>query len=154
MLPALAMLVILATSGSAFANPPASPLAPESRSSTTPNSSGENSTSENSAAHSVPATAAPAAKTSAAPASPTPQTSGEQLAERQLRMEGYKLRMVNGVQKYCRRETPLGSHLASVMHCVTVAEAEEMVREARETTEHIQRNTPGCLSSAVGRCGN
>ncbi|HWW79230.1 MAG TPA: hypothetical protein VNY82_06520, partial [Steroidobacteraceae bacterium] len=130
----------------AFADPPATPVAPESRSSATPSSTAEDSTGQNSADRTVPTTvAATAAKTPAvAPANPTPSASGERMAEKQLRMEGYKLSMVHGQEKYCRREIPLGSHLPTVVHCVTVAEAEAMVREGREVTERIQRNTVGC----------
>jgi hypothetical protein len=62
--------------------------------------------------------------------------------------------MVRSEEKYCRRETPVGSHLASVLHCVTVAEAEAMAKEAREVTQHIQRNMAGCLSKGAGACGN
>lgn len=76
------------------------------------------------------------------------------MTERQLRSEGYKLVMVRGEEKYCRRETPVGSHLASVLHCLTVAEAEAAAKEAREVTQHIQRNTAGCLSKGAGACGN
>ena len=75
------------------------------------------------------------------------------MAEQLLRLQGYRLSMVHGEEKYCRREIPLGSHLPTVMHCVTVAEAEEMAREGRDTTEHIQRNMSGCLNKAMGGCG-
>jgi hypothetical protein len=163
MSPAVAMLAILTTGGLslAFADPPATPVAPvapvapESRSTPTPNSTSEDSTGQNSAAHTVPATAdATAAKTPAvAPANTTPSPSGERKAEQLLRSQGYKVSMVNGQEKYCRREIPLGSHLATVFHCVTVAEAEAMAREGRETTERIQRNTAGCLNPAQGGCG-
>ncbi len=157
MRPAAAMLAILATGGLslAFADPPAVPVAPESRSTTAPNSTAEDGADQNSAAHTVPATAAaPAADTAAvAPVKPAPSTSGERMMEQQLRLQGYKLSMVHGEEKYCRREIPLGSHLATVMHCVTVAEAELMAKEGRETTERIQRNTVGCLGPAAGGCG-
>jgi hypothetical protein len=139
----------------AFADPPATPAARESQSSATPRSTAEDSTEQNSAARTVPATVAPtpAKSPAVAPANPTPSVSDERMVQRHLRMEGYKLSMVNGQEKYCRREIPLGSHLATVMHCVTVAEAEAMVREGRETTERIQRNTAGCLAAAMGGCG-
>ncbi len=158
MRPAVAMLAIL-TSGAlslAFADPPATPVASESRSTTTPNSTAEDSTGQNSAAHSVPATAATAAKAPAvAPAKPTPSASGERMAEHLLRSQGYKLSMVNGQEKYCRREIALGSHLATVMRCVTVAEAEAMAREGREVTEQLQRSMSSCQYGTHGaNCGN
>ena len=89
-----------------------------------------------------------------APALPAPSASAEREQERLLRNQGYKLRMVHGEEKYCRREIPLGSHLATVMHCVTVAEAGAMAREGREVTEHIQRSTSGCLLPWLGGCGH
>jgi hypothetical protein len=138
----------------AFADPPATPVVPESRSTTTPSSTAEDSNGQTSAAPTVPATAAaPAATTAVAPAKSTPGASDEQLQKRLLQSQGYKLSMVNGREKYCRRETPVGSHLPTALHCVTVAEAEAMAREGRETTERVQRNTSGCLTPAAGGCG-
>lgn len=157
MKPAVAMLAILATGGLslAFADPPATPVAPESRSTTAQNSTAEDSTGQNSVTHAVPATAAaPAGETpAAAPAKPTPSASGERMQEQLLRSQGYKLSMVNGQEKYCRREAPVGSHLPTMLHCVTVAEAEAMAREGREVTERLQRNTSGCLTPGAGSCG-
>jgi hypothetical protein len=159
MRPAVATLAILTTTGLslAFADPPATPVAPESRSTTAQNSTAEDSTDQNSAAHTVPATAAAtAAETPAvAPARSTPSASSARLQEQLLRSQGYKLSMVNGKEEYCRREIPLGSHLPTVFHCLTVAQAEAMAREGRETTERIQRNTPTCLAGSRGPfCGN
>jgi hypothetical protein len=76
------------------------------------------------------------------------------MLEQQLRLQGYRLSMVRGEEKYCRREAPLGSRLESVMHCMTLAEAEVMVHEGKETTERIQRNQTACLKPAQGGCGN
>lgn len=159
MKPAVATLAIL-TAGAlslAFADPPAGPVVPESRNNTAQNSTAEDNSSQSSAAPAVPATAAvTAAKTPAvASAQPTPGPSAEQAREQErlLRNQGYKLRMVNGEERYCRREMPLGSHLATVMHCVTIAEAEAMAREGRETAERIQRNTSGCINKSLGGCG-
>jgi hypothetical protein len=73
--------------------------------------------------------------------------------EQQLRLQGYKLSMLRGEEKFCRREIPIGSHLATVFHCVTVEEAEGMAKEGRETTERIQRNSVACLTPAQGGCG-
>jgi hypothetical protein len=36
---------------------------------------------------------------------------------------------------------------------VTVAEAELMAKEGRETAERMQRGTPGCLQPSQGGCG-
>jgi hypothetical protein len=51
--------------------------------------------------------------------------------------------MRNGEEVYCRREAPLGSRLPTALHCVTVAEAELMAQQGRETTEHLQHDTAG-----------
>lgn len=90
-------------------------------------------------------------------ANPTPGTPDEPMALKLLRAEGYKPAMRNGEKVYCRREIPLGSRLPTTLKCVTVAEAELMAKEARETTEHIQRNTAGCLTTPDPHkvnCGN
>jgi hypothetical protein len=157
MRPAVATLAILTTGGLslAFADPPATPVAPESRSTTAQNSGAEDSTGQNSAARAAPATAAATAAETpvVAPAKSTPSASDERLQEQLLRFQGYKLSMVHGEKKYCRREIPLGSHLPTVLRCVTVAEAELMTKEGRETTERIQRDTVGCLNPTQGGCG-
>jgi hypothetical protein len=120
----------------------------------------KDSTGQDGAAQTELATAAAAAaKTPAvAAAKPTPSASGERIQEQLLRSQGYKLSMVNGQEKYCRREIPLGSRLATIMRCVTVAEAQAMAREGREFTERIQRNTQACVytggGSAKVNCGN
>jgi cytochrome c553 len=94
-----------------------------------------------------------AAQSPAAVAAKPAATSAEGMMEQQLRLQGYKLSMVRGSEMYCRREAPLGSRLGSQLHCVTVAEAELMAKEGRETAERIQRGTPGCLNPASGGCG-
>lgn len=152
MRPAVAMLAIFATGALSFAvaDPPADPPAAA-------NPTPAPSPSEAQPSQEAPdKTAAPhAAETSAvAPAKAAASDSDERMQERLLRDQGYKLAMVRGQPKYCRRETPIGSHLASVMHCVTVAEAEMMAKEGRETTERIQRNVSGCLTPSAGGCGH
>lgn len=81
-------------------------------------------------------------------ANPTPGAPDEPMALKLLRDEGYKPAMRNGEKVYCRREIPLGSRLPTTLKCVTVAEAELMAKEARETAEHVQRNMAGCLTTA------
>lgn len=98
---------------------------------------------------------ATAAETPAvAPSQPAAGDSDERLQERLLRNQGYRPTMVHGEEKYCRREAPLGSRLATVMHCVTLAEAEEMARDGQDTTERLQRSMLGCLTPAAGGCGH
>ena len=154
---AVAVLAIVTIGGAsvAFADPPDTPVAPESPDTAAQKGPAEDSTGQNRASHTVPATAATTATETpaAAPAKPAPSASDEGMQEQLLRFQGYKLSMVRGQEKWCRRETPLGSHLASVMRCLTVEEAQEMAREGRQTTERIQRTTPGCLGVATGGCG-
>jgi len=75
------------------------------------------------------------------------------MIEQQLRVQGYRLSMVRGQEMYCKREAPLGSRLESVMRCVTLADAEVMAKEGKDTTERLQRFQPGCLTLAQGSCG-
>jgi hypothetical protein len=148
MKPAVVMLAVLAGAPSlAFADPPNSPPAPESP---TPAASVPPALSPQTPVAENPVTPGPVVT----PPKPAASESKERLAEQQLRLQGYKLTMVRGEEKYCRREAPLGSHLATVMHCVTVEEAEMMAREGREVTEREQRNTPGCLQPSMGGCGH
>ena len=148
MKPAVVMLAVLAGAPSlASADPPNPPPAPESA---TPAASVPPALSPQTPVAQTPVTEAPVVT---AP-KPAASESKERMAEQQLRLQGYKLTMVRGEEKYCRREAPLGSHLATVMHCVTVEEAEMMAREGREVTEREQRNTPGCLQPSMGGCGH
>jgi hypothetical protein len=139
MRPALVTVAMLIIGGQsiALADPPVTPAAPESA-----------------AGPASGPTPAPAPAAPAKPAPSTSSTSDERMLEQQLRLQGYRLSMVRGEAKYCRREAPLGSRLESVMHCVTLDEAEVMVREGKETTERIQRNQTACLKPAQGGCGH
>ncbi len=162
---AVAMLAILTTGGLslAFADPPATSAAPESRSSTAQNNTAEDSSGQNSASQTAPATAAAttaetpadatakptaatAAETPVAPANPAPSASDERMQEKLLRDQGYKPYIMNGEKVFCRREIPMGSRLATTLGCLTVAQAELMAREGRELTEHLQHSSPGCLA--------
>lgn len=65
--------------------------------------------------------------------------------------------MRNGDRIFCRREVPLGSHLPTVLNCVSAEEAERIAQAARGDTEHSQRRMTSCLMNANGRsanCGN
>jgi hypothetical protein len=159
---AVVTLAMISIGGSslALADPPVTPAAPETQSNAAQSSNTDDSTGQSSAAHAAaaPATAAAPQTPAAAAAKPAASTSApsppdERMMEQQLRLQGYRLSMVRGQERYCRREAPLGSRLESVMHCVTLAEAEIMAHEGKETTERIQRNQPGCLMPAQGGCG-
>ncbi len=96
---------------------------------------------------------APATATSAAPAA-TAADDNAQL-EKRLRGKGYAERMQNGEKVYCRREDTLGSRLGGALHCMTVEQARAFENEARENTEHMQRQSGACLPTAKGSmCGN
>jgi len=153
---AVVMLVILTGGVSpAFADPPETPATPKSDSTAAQSDNAQDSTDQNSTTHTMPAPAPAAAvqTPAAAPVKPAPSTPDERMAEQQLRLQGYRPSMVNGEEMYCRREAPLGSRLQSARHCVTLAEAELIAKEGKETTERLQRNTPGCLGPAQGGCG-
>ena len=159
---AVVTLAIIAIGGSspALADPPATPAAAEPQTTAAQSTNAQDITGENGAAPAAvaPATVAAAQTPAAAAAKPAPSTSAssapdERMLEQQLRLQGYRLSMVRGQEMYCRREAPGGSRIQSVMQCMTLAEAEVMMREGKETTERIQRNQPGCLTPAMGGCG-
>jgi len=93
---------------------------------------------------------------------PVAKTADEQADEKMLRLQGYKPQMLRGAMVYCRRETPLGSHLPTTLKCITPEQAKMMAQEGRQTTERIQRGQTACLSTATLRgpstgpanCGN
>ena len=162
---AVAMLAILTTGGLslAFADPPATPVAPESRSTTAQSSTAEGSKDQNQSLPTrLPATAAPtAAETPAAARARDPHCElcvrRADGAERLLQdLQGYTAEHSESWREAvpCTgREIPPSAHRAlpiTVLHCVTVAQAEAMAREGREVTEHIQRNTAGCLTTGTG----
>ena len=157
MKPTVALFALLAAGGLnfAFADPPDTPVAPESTSTATQKSPAEVWAAQRTPADTAPATPSTAAvqPPAAAAAKPGPTAPDERMQEALLRYQGYHLSMVRGEEKWCRREVPLGSHLSSVMRCITVQEAEEMAREGRWTTERVQRNQTGCLTPASGGCG-
>jgi hypothetical protein len=99
----------------------------------------------------TPAAATPPASSAVAPASDVP------LQEKWLRNQGYKPYMMNNEKVFCKRETPIGSHLATTLHCLTAAEAELMAKEGKDTVERLQRNMTSCLAPgahAVANCGS
>jgi hypothetical protein len=139
------MLAILAANGPpvAFADPPAAGAPAETQQS-------------NGASQAAAATPAATAATAPQVATTTParSASDEPQGEKQLRDQGYKPAMRNGERVFCKREIPMGSHLPTALHCLTVQEAALIAQEGRETTERIQRTTPGCPGGAAGGCGH
>jgi hypothetical protein len=71
--------------------------------------------------------------------------------QKQLRAMGYTPRMRNSELMYCRREVPIGSHLASVNSCLSAADAERIAEHERDSTEAMQRLSNDCFTG--GRCG-
>jgi hypothetical protein len=98
-----------------------------------------------------------AAQTTAAKTAASATSPDEHLAqlEKQLRTKGYTPRMMRGAVFFCRREVPLGSHLASEYNCVSVAGAERIASGTREDLESMQRKSGTCLMMAnkVQNCG-
>jgi hypothetical protein len=91
------------------------------------------------------------------PSAEDAQTAHLKQLEKQLRARGYSPRMMRGDVFFCRREIPLGSRLASVDNCVSVAGAERIANGSREDLESMQRQGPHCLTGGVGKnvlCGN
>jgi hypothetical protein len=153
---AVAMLAILTIGGLsfAFADPPATSVAPESQGSKAQNSTAEDIADQHSETAPATAAATVAVTPDAAPANPNISASDERMQEKLLRAQGYKPSMRNGEKVFCRREIPLGSRLPTTLKCVTVAEAETMAKEGKETTEHLQRTMVACLQPAMGGCGH
>lgn len=90
---------------------------------------------------------------SAALASST-AASNEVQIEKQLRAQGYSPQMHNGERVFCRREVPLGSHLATVLNCVTASEAERIAKNSRGDIEKVQRKMNPCIANGNGRSAN
>jgi hypothetical protein len=90
---------------------------------------------------------------------PTPPTQSagvpsEAQAEKNLRAQGYMPTMRNGERVFCRREIPVGSHLASHLNCLTAEEALILTRDAQNNTMHHQHNSSACMVNATtGLCG-
>jgi hypothetical protein len=113
-----------------------------------------------SAAAGAPTPTADAPVTQAPPreaSTPPPQSARVQSdaqVEKNLRAQGYKLTMRNGERVFCRRETPIGSHLPSHLNCLTAEEALILTRDAQNNTMHQQRNSSACMvDKATGACG-
>jgi hypothetical protein len=98
----------------------------------------------------APATSTP--PSSAAPAAPaTPPTAAvitapadEDLLDKHLRSEGYKVEMRNGQKMYCRKEDVLGSRLgAATKTCGTAEQLKINEAQAHELVERTQRQQTG-----------
>jgi hypothetical protein len=136
----LIILLAMLTAGGfshAFADPPASPAAPESQSTTTQDSAAQSNKSQSSASQTTPATAAAtgAKAPAVAAAKPAPSVSDE---EKQLLAQGYHVHVMRGEKVYCKREIPIGSTLPE-MRCMSADEAKEMTKAGRELMEQQNR---------------
>ena len=60
-------------------------------------------------------------------------------AEKSLLSQGYKMRLIDGEKRFCRKETVLGSNLERTV-CTTAARVAESQQMGRDITEQIQRN--------------
>jgi hypothetical protein len=93
--------------------------------------------------------ASAAAGPAAAPASPPTAAvitapADDDLLDRHLRSEGYKVEMHNGQKIYCRKEDVLGSRLgASTKTCGTAEQLKITEAQAHELVERTQRQQTG-----------
>jgi len=90
------------------------------------------------AATSAQASSASSAKPAAATAQPA---KAEELTaeEKDLVAQGYKMRMVDGERRFCRKQTILGSNLERNI-CTTARQVAEARRNGRDVVDQIQRN--------------
>jgi hypothetical protein len=148
------MLTILTTGiGSLACADPPTPEVPAQTRSSADQKSRDDTTQPNSSTAAGATTPAATPADSAQVAKPTESSTDDSKREALLVDQGYKPAMRNGEKVFCKREIPMGSRLPTALHCLTVAEAELIAKEGRETTERIQRNTVGCLGAASGGCG-
>ena len=88
---------------------------------------------------------------------PPAQSAGvpsEAQVEKDLRAQGYTPTMRNGERVFCRREVPIGSHLASHLNCLTAEEALILTRDAQNNTMHHQHNSSACMvDKKTALCG-
>ena len=165
------MLVVLATCAlsRALADPPATSVTPKPQDASAQDVATQDAAAQDSAAkdRTTQSSASKAASATAAPTSgeaprvssakSVPGAPNERMEEKVLRDQGYKPTMKNGERLYCKSERPTGSNLPST-HCLTVAEAEALSKNAKESTERIQHSKGGCLGTGnahvAPNCGN
>ena len=95
----------------------------------------------------APAAATPAASASAPAAAPqataaaaaTPATQDKD--EKRLLAMGYRAKIRNGVKVFCRSDDVIGSRLAQVEHCGTVADLKAAQNATREDAEDLRRQS-------------
>jgi hypothetical protein len=136
----------------ACANPP-TPEVPARTSSSADQKSRDDTTQPNSSTSAAATTPAATTADSVPLVKPMASSSDQSQREALLLDQGYKPAMRNGEKVFCKREIPMGSRLPTALHCLTVAEAELIAKEGRETTERIQRSMVGCMDKASGGCG-
>jgi hypothetical protein len=59
--------------------------------------------------------------------------------EKDLLAQGYKIRVIDGEKRFCRKEAVLGSSIERTV-CATHAQLTQARQDARDLTEQIQRN--------------
>jgi len=105
----------------------------------------------------TPAADAPVTQPPPKEASTPAQSAGvpsEAQVEKILRAQGYTPTMRNGERVFCRREVPIGSHLASHLNCLTAEEALVLTRDAQNNTMHHQHNSSACMvDKKTALCG-
>lgn len=121
----------------AFANdPPAAPAAPAASTPATATAP----------ASSAAATTAPATAASAANAAQTAAAAAKPEVDKDIQhftQQGYKPEMRHGQEVYCRKETVIGSRLASQKICGTIDELKMMEMQSRSNMEQAQQRQTG-----------
>jgi hypothetical protein len=147
------LTILTAGIGSLACADPPIPEVPAQTSSNADQKSSNDTTQPNSSTPAAATTPAATTADSAQAAKPAASASDDSKREATLLDQGYKPAMRNGEKVFCKREIPMGSRLPTALHCLTVAEAELIAQEGRETTERIQRSMVGCMDKASGGCG-
>jgi hypothetical protein len=81
----------------------------------------------------------PAAPVAAPTAAVITAPADDDLLDRHLRSEGYKVEMRNGQKMYCRKEDVLGSRLGAAKTCSTAEQLKINEAQAHDLIERTQR---------------
>jgi hypothetical protein len=138
---AIGVLACAAAVNVALADPPSPPASPPAAASaSTPAATSSPATSTSTAAPAQ--SAAPAESTAATKAAVDKDKDVEHFTQ-----EGFKPEMRHGQELYCRKDTVIGSRLASQKTCGTIDELKLMEMQSRSNMEQAQQRQSGGPSS-------
>jgi hypothetical protein len=139
---AIGALACAAAVNVALADPPSPPASPPAAASaSTPAATSSPATSTSTAAPAQ--SAAPAESTAAATKSAVDRDKDIE----HFTQEGFKPEMRHGQELYCRKDTVIGSRLASQKTCGTIDELKLMEMQSRSNMEQAQQRQSGGPSS-------